>query len=74
MTLTLFSQDIAVLTDNTERCEFYETESFNMKPRGICRGQDFNGETDVGERPFSPDNNQEDCEREVKEDGTANGE
>ena len=54
------SQDIAVLTDNTSLCSLYETESFNVKPRGICRGQSFNGDNN-GDRPYSPQNNEEDC-------------
>lgn len=56
--LLLFPQDIAILTDNTDLCSFYQDESFNVKSRGICRGQNFpNGE----DRPYSPHNNEEDC-------------
>jgi hypothetical protein len=59
-------RDIAVLTDNTTLCNFYKNESFNVKPRGICRGQKFGDE--AGGRPYSPHNNQEDCEGDEDEE------
>ena len=32
----LFSQDIAVMTNNVQQCEFYKTESQNVKSRWAC--------------------------------------
>ena len=63
--MMLVSQDIAVLTDNTSLCSFYREESFNVRPRGICRGQSFANDN-AGDRPFSPHNNKEDCEGDGK--------
>ena len=51
-------QDIAVLVDNTSRCDFYRSESFNVQPRQHCREGFPN---DDSPQPFSEANTEEAC-------------
>eukprot|EP01065_Artemidia_motanka_P051640 TRINITY_DN9137_c1_g1_i1.p1 TRINITY_DN9137_c1_g1~~TRINITY_DN9137_c1_g1_i1.p1 ORF type:complete len:1294 (+),score=214.62 TRINITY_DN9137_c1_g1_i1:70-3951(+) len=52
-------RDIAVLTMDLDRCEYYETESENVKGRGECVGPDLSS-LENSELP----NNERACERE----------
>ena len=49
--------DVAILTDDVSRCRYYQAESFNVKPKGLCR-QMFN---DGGVRPWSEFNTYSTC-------------
>ena len=51
--------DIAVLTDNTTFCPYYQSQSFNVQPKGLCR-QTFSDNSSIP-RPWSVYNNQNDC-------------
>jgi hypothetical protein len=48
-----------VLADNASQCDWYQSESFNVQPRGICREIDSNDEV----KSWSYWNNKNDCEK-----------
>lgn len=50
-------RDIAILTDDTSRCEWYKAES--VKPKGLCK-EKYEGSEQV--KSFSMYNNQDECE------------
>lgn len=56
-----YSQDIAILTDDTSRCSYFQAESQNVKSKGEC--QHISGDAPgTGKNTVWP-NNQVDCEK-----------
>ncbi|KAI6646505.1 Protein DD3-3-like [Oopsacas minuta] len=51
-------RDVAVLVDDTDRCSYYQSESFNVKPKYLCR-EKFEG-TEIY-RDTSKWNNEAEC-------------
>ncbi|XP_065067398.1 protein DD3-3-like isoform X2 [Rhopilema esculentum] len=51
-------KDIAVLAENSSRCSFYQSESFNVRPRHECIEKDSTGQYMLS----SKYNNQKECE------------
>ena len=49
--------DVAILTDNVSRCAYYQAQSFNVMPKGLCRQMYSDG----GVRPWSEFNTYSTC-------------
>jgi len=55
-------RDIAVITSNPSRCEYYRKESQNVQPKGECVHQNGPKPSEAGPRRLSWYNNKEACE------------